>query len=74
MNENSHSFVKNSQSLRWRLAQVFNDLENGTLKAGEAKEFANIAGKMINSSKAQLEYYALRGEEPPKMEFLEEVE
>ena len=73
MNENSHSFVKNSQSLRWRLAQVWNELESGEIKVAKAKEIVNLSGKMINSVKMQLEYYALRKEEPPEIEFAMEV-
>jgi len=30
----------------------------------KAAEFANIAGKMINSAKVQIEYYALCKEKP----------
>tara|TARA_R100000700_G_scaffold40664_2_gene57127 strand:- start:559 stop:783 length:225 start_codon:yes stop_codon:yes gene_type:complete len=74
MTDKDHSFIKNAQNLRWRLAQAYNECENGDMKTGQAKELANIAGKMINSAKAQLEYYALQKKEPPKMDFLEEVE
>jgi hypothetical protein len=36
----------------------------GAIKPKEAGELANVAGKMINSAKIQLEYYALRKETP----------
>jgi hypothetical protein len=42
----------------------------GALKPKEAGELANVAGKMINSAKVQLEYYALR-KETPSIKFLE---
>jgi hypothetical protein len=41
----------------------------GDIKPKEAGELANVAGKMINSAKVQLEYYALR-KETPTIDFL----
>lgn len=62
--------MKNVDELRENLSQVFLDLKGGAIGASEASELANIAGKMINSAKAQIEYYALR-KEAPNIEFLE---
>ena len=56
--------MKNMNDVRERLAAVFAGLENGTIKPGEAAELSNVAGKMINSAKVQIEYYALRKEQP----------
>ena len=56
--------MKNVTELREQLSQVFNNLRNNTIKHTDAAELANIAGKMINSAKVQLEYYALRKESP----------
>jgi hypothetical protein len=56
--------MKTAQQLREELACVFDELRAGTIKAGEASELANIAGKMINSAKVQVEYFALRKEAP----------
>jgi 5-formyltetrahydrofolate cyclo-ligase len=56
--------MKNVTELREQLSQVFNELRNNTIKHTDAAELANIAGKMINSAKVQLEYYALRKESP----------
>lgn len=56
--------MKNVEELRSQLSEVFQQLKTGTLDANQAGEFANIAGKMISSAKAQLEYYALRKEKP----------
>lgn len=56
--------MKNVEELRVRLASVFTDLQAGKIKPGEASELANLAGKMINSAKVQVEYYALRKETP----------
>lgn len=62
--------MKNVDELRARLSVVFDDLQKGTIKPKEAAELANIAGKMINSAKVQLEYAALRKDEP-SIAFLE---
>jgi hypothetical protein len=51
--------MKNVSELRDQLSQVFADLRGGALKHTDASELANIAGKMINSAKVQLDYYAL---------------
>jgi 5-formyltetrahydrofolate cyclo-ligase len=56
--------MKNVEELRAQLAQVFTGLQSGAIKHKDAAEFANLAGKMINSAKVQVEYYALRKEAP----------
>lgn len=56
--------MKNCDELRTELAQIFAQLKAGAIKPGEAAELANLAGKMINSAKVQVEYYALRKESP----------
>ena len=56
--------MKNVTELREQLSQVFIELRSGTVKHSDASELANLAGKMINSAKVQLEYYALRKEAP----------
>lgn len=61
--------MKNVTQLRNELAEVFDQLNAGIIKPKEAGELANVAGKMINSAKVQLEYYALR-KETPVIEFL----
>lgn len=62
--------MKNCDELRQELALTFEKLKAGEIKPGEAAELANLAGKMINSAKVQVEYYALR-KEPPTIAFLE---
>ena len=62
--------MKNAEELRDELAQTFAQLKAGAIKPNEAAELANIAGKMISSAKAQVEYYALR-KETPRIEWLE---
>jgi hypothetical protein len=56
--------MKNVEELRTQLSEVFTGLQNGAIKHKDASEFANLAGKMINSAKVQVEYYALRKEAP----------
>jgi len=56
--------MKNVTELRDQLSQVFTGLRNGEVKHSDAAELANLAGKMINSAKVQLEYYSLRKEAP----------
>ena len=65
--------MKNVNELRDQLAAVFAQLKNGEIKHKEAAELANLAGKMINSAKVQVEYYTLR-KETPRIGFLESPE
>mgnify|MGYP003530161833 CR=1 FL=1 len=56
--------TQNMTALRDRLLDVFDALGNAAIPPEQAKELANTAGKIINSAKAQLEYAALRKEDP----------
>jgi hypothetical protein len=56
--------MNNVNELRTELADVFQKLRAGSIKPGEAAELANLAGKMISSAKVQVEYFALRKEQP----------
>jgi hypothetical protein len=62
--------MKNVHELRQELAAIFEGLKAGEIKPKEAAEFANLAGKMINSAKVQIEYATMR-KEAPRIEFLE---
>jgi hypothetical protein len=62
--------MQNCDELRAELAQTFAQLKAGAIKPSEAAELANLAGKMIGSAKVQVEYYALRKEQP-RIEWLE---
>ena len=61
--------MKNVNELRDQLALVFAGLQSGTIPHKDAAELANLAGKMINSAKVQVEYFALR-KEAPNIDFL----
>ena len=61
--------METAGSLRKEMNDIQQELRSGKISVNEAKEHANIAGKMINSAKIQVEYYALLGE-TPKIDFL----
>jgi hypothetical protein len=61
--------MKTVTQLRDELAIIFDELRSGEIKPKAAGELANVAGKMINSAKVQLAYYALR-KETPDIDFL----
>jgi|TARA_R100000479_G_C6321944_1_gene178114 hypothetical protein len=61
--------METAGSLRKEMKDIQQELRSGKISVNEAKEHANIAGKMINSAKIQVEYYALLGE-TPKIDFL----
>ena len=63
--------MKNVNDLRTELGEVFTQLKAGDIKAKDAKELANLAGKMINSAKVELDYHAMRKDEQAKIPFLE---
>lgn len=58
-------------TLRKRLVELYNDLELGRIKTSEAKELANVAGKILNAAKVELEYNALLGINK-KIDFLDD--
>jgi hypothetical protein len=56
--------VKTITDLRNNLAEVFVSLRNGKTELDEAEVLANVAGKMINSARTQIEYSIARNEKP----------
>jgi hypothetical protein len=62
--------MKNVNELRDNLSTIFEELHKGTIEVKTAAELANIAGKMINSAKAQLDYHAMRKDTKTKITFL----
>jgi hypothetical protein len=65
--------IENMTDLVTDLADVYEKLRNGTIAPKEAKEINNTAGKIINASKVQLDYMAIRNN-IPRIEFLEQPE
>lgn len=62
--------MQNIVEVREQLTEVFKDLRSGILEPKVAAELNNSAGKIINTIKVELEYFALR-KEKPKIKFLE---
>ena len=47
-----------------QLSDLYEGLKNGSIDVKSAAEMNNTAGKIINTQRVQLEYAALRNEEP----------
>ena len=62
--------IASVESLRDKLSEIFDALRDGDIAHKEAKEISNLAGKMINSAKVQLDYHSLRKDENFKIDFL----
>lgn len=62
--------ISNVNDLRNNLSDVFEALRAGNIAHKEAKEISNLAGKMINSAKVQLDYHGLRKDEDFRIDFL----
>jgi hypothetical protein len=62
--------IDNVESLRNNLSEIFDALRDGAIAHKEAKEISNLAGKMINSAKVQIDYHRLRKDENFKINFL----
>lgn len=60
---------KNIEELRDGLLDAFELVKEDPRRANQVGEIANVAGKILGTLKAQLEYAALRGEKP-SIEFL----
>lgn len=56
--------VETMTGLRDRCLEVFDQFCEGKLPPDQVKEIANMAGKIIGTTKAQIEYAALRKEKP----------
>ena len=62
----------NVVDLREDLISVYERLKNGQIGISEAKEQANVAGKIMSTAKAQMEYNKLTGNNKTKIQFLEQ--
>jgi hypothetical protein len=56
--------MKHISELSTELATLYDGLKNGTIEVKVAAEMNNTAGKIIHAQRVQLEYAALRKEEP----------
>lgn len=64
--------VQNNTSLRKDLTEVYNKLRSHEIGIEEAKQVANVAGKVIKSATAQLEYNRYVGNKR-EIDFFEET-
>lgn len=64
--------MKNIKELRDELLTTYDQLKADPRRVLQARELGNIAGKIICTAKAQLEYAALR-KETPVIAFLEDA-
>ena len=58
------SRAKDINDLRDQLLDAYDEVKRDPRRANQVKEMANAAGKILGSLKLQMEYAALRGEEP----------
>ena len=56
--------MRNMEELRDELSSVFAELKSGKMEVKVGAELVNAAGKIINTVKCELEYYALSKEKP----------
>jgi len=56
--------MKHINELTVQLSDLYEGLKNGTIEVKVAAEMNNTAGKIIHTQRVQLEYAALRKEEP----------
>ncbi len=64
--------ITNNTTLRHDLQDCYNQLREGKIGLREAKEYANLAGKMISSAKAQLDYNTVVGKPDREIDFFED--
>ena len=62
--------MKNVEDLRLDLLKVYTDLRSGKLGLSEAKQAANVAGKVMSLAKVQMEYNRMIHSKK-RIEFLE---
>ena len=56
--------MKHISELTIQLSDLYDELKNSTIDVKIAAEMNNTAGKIIHAQRVQLEYAALRKEEP----------
>jgi len=61
----------NVTELRNDLIKVYNQLRGSEIGIQEAKELANVSGKILSSAKTQMEYNKMTGNKNNTIKFLE---
>ena len=67
------AIVNNNTTLRADLQDCYNQLRSGKIGLREAKEIANMAGKIVSSAKAQLDYNITVGKPDKEIDFFEDA-
>ena len=67
------AIVNNNTTLRADLQDCYNQLRSGKIGLREAKEIANMAGKIVASAKAQLDYNITVGKPDKEIDFFEDA-
>lgn len=65
--------TRNIVDLRNELCSIFEQLRDGDVEPEVAKELSNVAGKIINTARTQLQYSELR-KEVPNIAFLNDAQ
>lgn len=66
--------MKTAEQMTLELQNIFDQLKAGEIKAKDASELINCAGKMIGLAKVQLEYHALRKDSPTMSFFQAQID
>jgi len=64
--------ISNNTALRHDLQDCYQQLRTGKIGLREAKEIANLAGKIVTSAKAQLDYNITVGKPDKEIDFFED--
>ena len=62
--------MKNIKELRDEQILVYDQLKKGKIGQAQAKELANVAGKIMGSAKLQMEYNKMTGSKDSPIGFL----
>lgn len=65
--------LKNIEDLTNDLSLVYDELRSEKMGKSQAKELANVAGKLISASKTKMEYNKMVGSKNP-IKFLEDAD
>lgn len=64
--------IKNIEGLREQTIEAFEMVRDDPRRVAQGKELGNLAGKIINTAKLQLDY-AIARREKPEIDFLERL-
>lgn len=62
--------MRNIKDLRDEQIDAYNKLKAGKIGQSQAKELANVAGKILSSCKIQMEYNKMVGDQKKRIKFM----